>query len=170
MCFSCSCLNMNIASEHPLFFRNPNWFSLSCGSTIYLTLFSSILADNQVEIQNVEMARLFPWVFTLDHHQIRNFFYIEVTVKWRRFSSPGRRFSAMSKWRSVRTNDGGLTCMCTCDTFPLAFNRRDYVVVATCDTFPIDFNRRLAGRHTWMVALHLGSLMNRCIGRRNKVL
>ena len=45
MCFSCSCLNMNIASEHPLFFRNPNWFSLSCGSTIYIILFSSILAN-----------------------------------------------------------------------------------------------------------------------------
>ena len=26
---------MNIASEHPLFFRNPNWFSISCGSSIY---------------------------------------------------------------------------------------------------------------------------------------
>ena len=45
MCFSCSCLKMNIASEHPLFFRNPNWFSLSCGSTIYLIIFSSILAN-----------------------------------------------------------------------------------------------------------------------------
>ena len=45
MCFSCSCLKMNIASEHPLFFRNPNWFSLSCGSVIYIILFSSILAN-----------------------------------------------------------------------------------------------------------------------------
>ena len=27
-----------------LLFRNPNWFSFSCGSTIYLILFSSILA------------------------------------------------------------------------------------------------------------------------------
>ena len=44
------------------------------------------------------------------------FFYIEVTAKWRRFSSPGRRFSAMPKWRSVRTNDGGLTCMIIVDT------------------------------------------------------
>ena len=41
------------------------------------------------------------------------YFYLEVILKWRRFSSPGRRFSAMSKWRSLRrpTNDGGLTCM-----------------------------------------------------------
>ena len=37
------------------------------------------------------------------------FVYIVVTVKWRTFSSPGRRFSAMPKWRSLRTNDGGLT-------------------------------------------------------------
>ena len=49
MCFSCSCLKMNIASEHPLFFRNPNWFSLSCGSTIYLIRFSSILANTLLD-------------------------------------------------------------------------------------------------------------------------
>ena len=42
---------------------------------------------------------------------IRNFNNLEATVKWRRFSSPGRRFSAMPKWRRLRTNDGGLTCM-----------------------------------------------------------
>ena len=45
MCFSCSCFKMNIVSEHTLFFRNPNWFSLRCGSTIYPILFSSILAN-----------------------------------------------------------------------------------------------------------------------------
>ena len=38
-------------------------------------------------------------------------FYLEVIVKWWRFSSPGRRFSAMPKWRRLRTNDGGLPCM-----------------------------------------------------------
>ena len=28
---------------------------------------------------------------------------------------------------------------CTCDTFPIAFDRRGCVVVAICDTFPIVF-------------------------------
>ena len=40
-----------------------------------------------------------------------DFFYLDVILKWRRFSSPGRSFSAMPKWRRLRTNDGGLTCM-----------------------------------------------------------
>ena len=56
MCFSCSCLKMNVASEHPLFFRNPNWFSLSCGSTIDLILFSSILANTLLDCD----SRLIP--------------------------------------------------------------------------------------------------------------
>ena len=57
--------------------------------------------------------------------------------------------------RSVTKVDSVCSCVegvavatCTCDTFPLAFNRRCCVVVATCDTFPIVFNRRLAARHT----------------------
>ncbi len=57
MCFSCSCLKMNIASEHPLFFRNSNWFSLSCGSTIYLILFPSILGNTLLDSD----SRLIPY-------------------------------------------------------------------------------------------------------------
>ena len=68
-------------------------------------------SNHAAEKQNGEMARIFPRVFTLDDQNYTQFFFIEVTVKWRRFSSPGRRFSAMPKWRSLRTNDGGLTCM-----------------------------------------------------------
>ena len=53
-------------------------------------------------------------------------------------------------WITSDSLRGGCVAVatCTCDTFPIAFNRRGCVVVATCDTFPIVFNRHLAARHT----------------------
>ena len=54
-------------------------------------------AVRPAEKQIGEMARTFPRVFTLDDQKYTQFFFIEVTVKLRRFSSPGRRFSAMPK-------------------------------------------------------------------------
>ena len=72
----------------------------------YLANHRPLCISGQTKWQNGAKITL-----NLDYQSYRpTFFYLEVIVKWRRFSSPGRRFSGMPKWRSLRMNDGGLTC------------------------------------------------------------
>ena len=77
---------------------------LSCQS--YRSPYTGLRIDKMSQMRENSVA------FSLLIAKNMNFLNLGVTVKWRRVSSPGRRFSAMPKWRRLRTNDGGLTCMC----------------------------------------------------------